>query len=134
MVQESQVNVTRENGLDDDGTVVQSQRVVRREEHTASPSGVAANVIWLVYGIVAGLHVIRFLLSLLGANSANAFANFVYTVTNPFVSPFRSLFSVDTTVGNGTGRFEIETLVALLVYGLTAWVLARMVRIRKDAA
>jgi uncharacterized protein YggT (Ycf19 family) len=133
MVQESQVNVTREHELDDDGTVVQSQRVVRREEHTASPSGVAANVIWLVYGIVAGLHVIRFLLSLLGANSANAFANFVYTVTNPFVSPFRSLFSVDTTVGNGTGRFEIETLVALLVYGLIAWVLARMVRIKKEA-
>ncbi|QQS19440.1 YggT family protein [Candidatus Saccharibacteria bacterium] len=132
MVQESQVEVTRESGIDEAGNDVQSQRVVRQEENAASNSGVARNVIWLVYGIVAGLHVIRFLLSLLGANGNNGFANLIYNITNPFVAPFRSLFSVDTTVGNGTGRFEIETLVALLVYGLIAWVLVRIVRIRKD--
>ncbi len=134
MVQQSQVDVTRERGYDEQGNEVQSQRVVRHDEHTASPSGVASNVIWLVYGVVAGLHVIRMLLSLLGANSSNAFASFIYTVTNPFVAPFRSLFSVDTTVGNGLGRFEVETLVALIVYGLIAWVLVKLVRVKKDPA
>lgn len=137
MVTEMQTEVRRERAEDvnEYGDSVQTERVVRRQDTTASPSGVAENIIWLVYGIVAGLHVIRMLLSLLGANSANAFANFIYTVTNPFVAPFRSLFSIDTTVGNGLGRFEIETLVALLVYGLVAWVLVKMVRIKhKDTA
>ena len=134
MVQETQVDVTRERAVDESGAEVQTKRVVRHEENNASASGVVTNIIWLVYGVVAGLHGIRFLLSLFGANSSNGFAHFIYTATNPFVAPFRSLFSVDTTVGSGTGRFEIETIVAVVIYGLVAWVLTRLVLVGKDSA
>jgi hypothetical protein len=92
MVQESQVDVTRETGVDQEGNTVQSQRVVRREEHTASASGTAQNVIYLIYGVLASLLAFRLLFSLLGANKSNAFASFIYTTTNPFIAPFRSLF------------------------------------------
>lgn len=131
---ETDVTRTQADGVNTAGDAVQSERVVRRQEtDTASASGVAQNIIYLIYGILAGLLAFRLLFSLLGANKANAFANFIYTVTAPFVAPFRSLFSVDTTIGDGTKRFELETLVAILVFGLLAWILVKLVRVKKDA-
>ena len=136
MALETQTDVTRTQaeGVTENGEAVQTERVVRRQEHDAPASGVAQNIIYLIYGILAGLLAFRLLFSLLGANKSNAFANFIYTVTNPFVAPFRSLFSVDTTIGDGTKRFELETLVAILVFGLIAWVLVKLVRVKRDAA
>lgn len=135
MATETQTDVTRtrENSVDEQGAAVQTERVVRREDRDASASGVAQNIIYLLYGLLVALLAFRLLFSLLGANTANAFANFIYTVTGPFVGPFRSLFSVDTTIGDGTNRFELETVVAVLVYGLLAWLLVKVVRIKKDA-
>jgi hypothetical protein len=99
---------------------------------TVSPSSehrmtVAERVIYLVGGILLGLLAIRFLLSLLGANRANGFADFIYGVTYPFVAPFFGLFNYD--VDYGRSRFEFETLVAMLVYALVMAVLARLVTI-----
>lgn len=135
MALETQTDVTRTQaeGVTENGEAVQSERVVRRQETDAPASGVAQNIIYLLYGILAGLLTFRLLFSLLGANRSNGFANFIYSVTGPFVAPFRSLFSVDTTIGDGTKRFELETLVALLVFGLIAWVLVRLVRVKRDA-
>lgn len=100
-----------------------------REVTTATPSGptLAARIIWYVAGVLLVLLAFRFILALLGANPGNAFANFIYTVSHPFVAPFFSLFSYDQHLG--VGRFEIFTLVAMLVYALVAWGLARLATI-----
>ena len=86
-------------------------------------------VVYLIYGILAGLLAVRFVLSLLGANRSNAFADFIYTMTGPMVSPFRGLFSIDTTYG--VSRFDIESLMAIIVFGLIAWIISKALDISK---
>lgn len=99
--------------------------VVERQ-HSAN---VAERVVWLIAGILEVLLGMRFVFALLGANPSNGLANFVYSVTHPFVAPFFSLFNYNYV--NGLGRFEIYTLVAMAVYGLIAWGIARLVTIRR---
>lgn len=88
---------------------------------------VAARVISLIGAIIMGLLAIRFLLSLLGANRSNGFADFIYSLSHPFVAPFFGLFSY--TPQFGVARFEFETLVAILFYGVITAVLIRVVTI-----
>ena len=52
----------------------------------------ARRVISLLFGILAVLIGLRILLLLLVANSGNAIVDFVYSVTEPFVAPFRGIF------------------------------------------
>lgn len=87
-----------------------------------------ANIIWFVFGVIMILLGIRFVFALLGANPVNAVANFIYTTSHPFVAPFFGLFHYNV-VQTGASRFEIYTLVAILIYGLIAWALTRLVTI-----
>jgi len=80
-------------------------------------------IVYLIYGILAGLLLIRFTLSLFGANRLNAFADLIYSVTDPLVAPFRGLFNIDATYG--VSRFDVESLIAIIVYGLIAWVITK---------
>ena len=102
------------------------QPVSAREDYRMN---VAERLIWLVGGIIMAVLALRFLLRLLGANPENGFANLVYTMSHPFVAPFFGLFSYTEDLANG--RFEFETLIAILVYGLVAWLLARLVTLGK---
>ena len=80
--------------------------------------------IWLLFGIVEGFLAIRFVLKLLGANEAAGFANFIYSASAPFVAPFNNLFA---NPGSGGSVLELTTLVALIVYMLVAWLVAKVV-------
>ncbi len=86
-------------------------------------------VVYLIYGVLAGLLAIRFVFSLLGANRSNAFADFIYTMTGPMVAPFRGLFNIDTTYG--VSRFDIESVVAVIVFGLVAWIVTKALDLGK---
>ena len=89
---------------------------------------ILARIIWFVAGIILLLLAFRFLLSLLGANRSNGFADFIYTASHPFVAPFFGLFHYNV-VNYGASRFEIYTLVAMLVYTAIAGMLAYLVTI-----
>lgn len=92
----------------------------------------ASRIIWYFAGILLTLLAFRFVLSLLGANRGNAFADFVYSVMFPFVAPFFGLFGYEFE--RGVVRFEIETLVAMAVYALLAYGVVQLIRIvRKEA-
>jgi uncharacterized protein YggT (Ycf19 family) len=84
----------------------------------------AQYIVQYAVGIVSGLLLIRFLLALFGANANNLFVDFIYTITNPIVSPFTGLFALDTN--SGVARFEIETLIATIVYILIGLVVMRL--------
>ena len=81
-----------------------------------SLTGSAARVVSVIGGVIVALLGLRFLLSLLGANRSNVFADFIYTVSAPFLTPFFGLFNY--TPRFGISRFEFETLVAMLAYGI----------------
>lgn len=88
---------------------------------------VAERIVYLIGGIVLAILAIRFLLSLLGANRTNGFADFIYSVSHPFVAPFFGLFNYDETFGSS--RFEYETLIAIVVYAVIMAIIARLVTI-----
>ncbi|HSX04928.1 MAG TPA: hypothetical protein VLF69_00440 [Candidatus Saccharimonadales bacterium] len=107
------------------------QKTARREETTVSVSGsaLAARVVWYIAGVLLAVLGLRFVLALLGANPNNEFANFIYSISHPFVAPFFSLFGYDLRYG--VSRFETFTLVAMAIYALVAWGIARLVTISK---
>jgi hypothetical protein len=79
--------------------------------------------IYLVFGLIEGLLLIRFLLRALGANPEAGFAQAIYGVTGLLVAPFAGIFGTPQ-VGGGAA-LEVPTLVALLVYAGIGWLLSR---------
>lgn len=109
-----------------DPQTVSKREVVETNATTTEPSGnMAARVIWYIAGVLLILLAFRFVLALLGANPSNGFANFIYSVSHPFVAPFFGLFGYDLRYG--VSRFESFTLVAMAVYAVIAWGLAKLV-------
>ena len=82
------------------------------------------NIIYYLTGALVILLLLRIILSLLGANPENQFARVIYNLSTPFVAPFANLFSNPNI---GTSQFDVNALVALLVYALLAWLVARLV-------
>lgn len=82
------------------------------------------NFIYLLFGILEGLLGIRFVLGFLGANPTAGFAQFIYGITGPFISPFAGLFGQPRFEGS---VFDFNALVAIAVYALIAWVLVKIV-------
>lgn len=92
-----------------------------------SAAVVLARIVEIIGGIVLAILGLRFLLALFGANAANAFAHFIYSVSRPFVSPFFGLFNYQEQLG--IGRFEFETLIAIIFWGLVFWGISRLLHV-----
>jgi uncharacterized membrane protein len=112
--------------------VIQQPGVERREqivqdvgsEHRQTLFKVT-NVIWLIGGLIEGLIGLRVLLRLIAANSANAFAQLVYQLSQVFVGPFLTLTGSPSTSSGVI--LEIPSLIAMLVYFLIIWFIARLI-------
>jgi hypothetical protein len=70
------------------------------------------------------LILIRFILKALGANPSAGFAQFIYGITAPLVAPFYGLFGNPSAQGS---VLELHSIVALIVYALLAWLIAKLV-------
>lgn len=88
---------------------------------------VAQRVVYWIGGFILAIIGLRILLSLLGANEGNAFASLIYGLSYPFVAPFFGLFNYDMQYG--VSRFEFESVVAMIVWGLITMAVARLVTI-----
>lgn len=87
--------------------------------------------LYYVVSVLSAVLLIRFVLSLFGANRANGFADAIYGITGPLVAPFQGLFGYNTTYG--VSRVEIETIVAILVYMLVGWLFSSLLNLaRRD--
>lgn len=93
----------------------------------ARPGSVIARTVYFITSIIEAILIIRLLLALLGANSNNAFASFIYAISWPFVQPFIGLFTISPNLG--VARLEIETLMAIIVVALISWVIANFTSI-----
>jgi uncharacterized protein YggT (Ycf19 family) len=80
---------------------------------TPGPLHYARRVVSLLFGILAVLIGLRILLLLFVANEGNAIVDFIYGVTEPFVAPFRGIFSFDT-VRAGDATLDLGAVVALI--------------------
>jgi YggT family protein len=114
------VREVRERSVDND--VVTEQPVA---QPAVPASTVAERVIYYIGGFIMAIIALRIILSLLGANRGNAFASLIYGISYPFVAPFFGLFNYQMQYG--VARFEFESLVALIVWGLITVALAKLV-------
>jgi YggT family protein len=83
------------------------------------------NIIYFLFGALQLLLAIRVVLHLIGANESNSFAAFINTLSAPFVALFAGL--VQNPVLSGTSVLEITTIIAMIVYGILAWLIGRVV-------
>ncbi len=94
--------------------------------NTFNPGWRATQLVYLVFGVIDGLLLIRLVLKLLGANPYAGFASFVYGVSDFFLVPFKNLLP---TIGNEHSLLEMSLVVAILVYALLGWAIARLVEV-----
>ena len=99
-----------------------SVRTTERAYAPAGPSGAATavRVVTFVFGILQALIVLRIILLLLVANHSNDIVGLILGVTDPFVEPFRGMFSLDSVKADKS-VFDVAALVALV-----AWTLIEM--------
>jgi hypothetical protein len=91
-----------------------------------TPARRAIDVIYLLFGIINGLLVIRLVLKLLGVNPDAPFTGFIYGLTNFLLAPFKGLLPAEV---NGRSVFEPSVLIAIVVYVLLAFVIVKIVAI-----
>ena len=90
-----------------------------------SPASRFAQLVYVVFGVIIMLIVIRVILKALAANPGAGFTSFLYGVTGPLVAPFQGIFA---TPQAGSGSvFELSSVVAIVVYALIAWALVRLI-------
>ncbi len=87
----------------------------------------ARQIIWLCLGIVVAIIAMRFIFLGAGASNDNGFAGFIYAAGSALVAPFRGIVGT-SSAGNGH-PLEWADLVAIIVYTLAAWVVAKIVMI-----
>lgn len=124
MQEEVQKTEVRETTTQNGGQAVERQ-TVRREEHT-SGAVVAKRVVWFVAGLITIIIALRFVFLLLGANQGAAFTDLVYSLSAPFVAPFVGIFGEPTY---GQSVFDTSSLLAIAIYLLIAWGIARLLTI-----
>lgn len=101
--------------------VVQQKRLFDRIE----------NSIYFLVGMLETLLLIRFFLRLTGANPENMFARFIYGLSEPFVSPFSTLFispTAKTGATIGQNIFDVNLVIAIVVYCLLGFLATWLVR------
>lgn len=84
------------------------------------------NSILLLLGALEILLAIRFFLRVTGANTSNSFAQFIYSLSEGFVAPFSTLF-VSPVKGDGAYIFDVNILIAMVVYALLGWLVLAVV-------
>lgn len=122
MDEEKQTTEVRETHADNGNTAVSRHTVARK---TNVPGSILAQrVVYYIAGIIVALLLIRVILQLLGANQGNGFVDFIYGVSGFFAAPFYGIFSYQPTYGRSV--LEVSSLVAIVVYVLVAWGIARL--------
>lgn len=115
-----ETHVTSESAV---GRTAESADIVRS---SVSPGRRAVDLIYLVFGVVNAMLLIRIVLKMLAANPLSGFASFVYSITDVFLAPFRNLLPAVTS---GRAVLEMSAVIAIIVYALIGWGLARIVAI-----
>ena len=108
-----------------------SVRTTERAYATPGPGGLttAARVITFLFGILQAALILRIILLLLVANTGNDVVSLILTITDPFVEPFRGMFSIDRVTADQGSKFDVAALVALIGWTLVEALILAALRI-----
>jgi len=98
---------------------------------TTKPLYRGTQIVWYILGVIEALLAFRFALKLFGANPAAGFTSFIYNVSQVFTFPFSSVFGTSRIEGS---IFEWTTLLAMFVYLLIAWGIAKLLVMGKTVS
>lgn len=99
-----------------------SQREPEREQRIFTFK--ATEMIWLLFGILEAMIAIRIGLKLIGANPESPIVALIYGFTQLFLYPFMGMVASPAAGGM---ELELSSMFAMLIYGLIAWALERLV-------
>jgi uncharacterized protein YggT (Ycf19 family) len=103
--------------------VVDTENEVGRGRFFARISQIVDYIFFLLYGLL----VIRLLLALFGANSANGFVQLIKNITDPFYAPFKGI--VPSLTAEGGFTLVLPIIVALVVYLMLHFAINGLLRI-----
>ena len=98
---------------------------------TTKPLYRGTQIVWYVFGLLEAILAFRFVLKLLGANAEAGFSSFIYGISQPFASPFLSVFQISKVEGS---IFEWTTILAMIVYWLIAIGIAKILVMGKTVS
>jgi uncharacterized protein YggT (Ycf19 family) len=135
----------------DTDTVVERERYVERDTRPAAgnvnvnagagysrdvvvdtgpgPLYYVRRIVVLLFGILTVFIALRIILLLLGANAGNGLVDFIYGVTEPFVAPFRGIFSFDQVSPIGSNVLDVGAVVALIGWLLIEALILAILRV-----
>lgn len=122
-VQETEV---RETNIQDGNTTVQRQTVAHNSQ--VSSVVIAQRIVWFIIGLINIIIALRFIFLLLGANKGAGFTDFIYSMSAPFVAPFVGIFGEPVY---GESVFEISSLLAIVIYTLIGWGIAKLITLAR---
>lgn len=93
------------------------------------PVVTAARVITFAFGVLQAVLILRIVLLLLIANPGNDVVALILNVTDPFVEPFRGMFSLDRVASDAGSVFDVAALVALIGWTLVELLILAALRI-----
>lgn len=132
--QETVLREERQEVATPSGQVVgQDVAVAEQVDRAGARASSAAWLTSLVYfftGVVGFTLALRIVLKLLAANPDSGFTRFIYGVTGPLVAPFAGI--VGTPSANNGSVFELSSLIALVVYLVIGWGIARLLALLVD--
>ena len=99
-----------------------TQREPERERRIFSFK--ATQLVWLLFGLLISMIALRIGLKLIGANPGSPIVTMIYGFTDLFLFPFNGMVNSPTT---GNIVLELSSFFAILVYGLIAWGVAKVI-------
>lgn len=121
---------TDQSTVTTDGTAVTER--TQSVKTDAGSKATIANAVWYIFGFIAIILAIRFVLKLTGANPVNGFVDLIYTISGIYGMPFDTMFGVaKAETGNIVSVFEPSILVAVAVYALIAWAITKLLAINE---
>lgn len=99
---------------------------------TEEKSFTAKRVVYYILGIVEALLAFRLIFKILGANPESGFVSIIYSISRVFLIPFTAIFRSAATQGIETKAvLEPGTIIAMVVYALIAWGIAKLIVIMR---
>lgn len=104
--------------------------VTTQVKKVVTNSQTVERLVYFFFGVLEVFLAFRLIFKLMGASLGNAFVGLIYGVAGIFILPFQGIFHQGYAQGiNTTSVLEPSTLVAILVYGVLAWGIVKLIRI-----
>lgn len=107
------------------GSRGRTERAVVHSERRRPTEAIIINIVYFIFGTIAVILGLRFVLRLLGANAETGFVQMVYGIAAPFMAPFEAVFATPQVEG---AVLDWSVLLAIAVYALIAWGIASLIR------